>query len=210
MVTNDKELTEEEEAKAQITDGFNTPLNAFYAIFVVLWTTYFVESWKRKECKIGDTWLMRDYQDPTTEREEFKAAYFIDRETKSTDKVSRFNTYYRKVFIGIPVSVGFILAVIVTQIGMKIWQQSNIDEYGKEKIPIYLQYTPAMINVGLIFIYGALYKVVAKILVDRENHRYQQTYEDSLINKMYMFQFVNSYISNYIIAYWVRDFGQLA
>ena len=27
---------------------------------------------------------------------------------------------------------------------------------------------------------------------------------------MYMFQFINSYISNYIIAYWVRDFGQLA
>lgn len=153
---------------------------------------------------------MRDYQDPTTEREEFKAAYFIDRETKSTEKVSRFNTYYRSVFIGIPVSVGFILAVIITQIGMKIWQQSNIDEYGKDKIPLHLKFTPSMINVGLIFIYGAAYKVVAKILVDKENHRYQQTYEDSLINKMYMFQFVNSYISNYIIAYWVRDFGQLA
>lgn len=27
---------------------------------------------------------------------------------------------------------------------------------------------------------------------------------------MYMFQFINSYISNYIIAYWVRDFGILA
>jgi len=30
-----------------------------------------------------------------------------------------------------------------------------------------------------------------------------------LINKMYMFGFVNSYISNYIIAYKLRDFGQL-
>ena len=77
------------------SDAFNTPMNSFYAIFVVLWTTYFVESWKRKESKIADSWLMRDFQDPTTEREEFKAAYFIDAETKSTDKVSRFNTYFR-------------------------------------------------------------------------------------------------------------------
>lgn len=152
---------------------------------------------------------MRDYEDPTTEREEFKAAYYIDRETKSTDKVSRFNTYFRQVFIGIPISVFFILAVIVTQIFMKLWQESNLEEYGKD-VPIYLKFTPSFVNVALIFIYGAAYKSIAIILVDRENHRYQQTYEDSLINKMYMFQFINSYISNYIIAYWVRDFGILA
>lgn len=64
------------------TDAFNTPLNSFYAIFVILWTTYFVESWKRKQNKIADMWLMRDYEDPTLEREEFKAAYYIDLETK--------------------------------------------------------------------------------------------------------------------------------
>ncbi len=152
---------------------------------------------------------MRDYEDPTTEREEFKAAYYIDRETKSTDKVSRFNTYFRQVFIGIPISVGFILAVIITQVFMKLWQEANLEEYGKD-IPIHLKFTPSFVNVALIFIYGAAYKAIAIILVDRENHRYQQTYEDSLINKMYMFQFINSYISNYIIAYWVRDFGILA
>ena len=118
-------------------DSFNTPLNSFYAIFVVLWTTYFVESWKRKEAKIADSWLMRDYEDPTTEREEFKAAYFIDQETKSTDKMSRFNTYQRKNFQGIPVSLLFIAAVIATQIGMKVWSEQNVEEYGKE-IPVHI------------------------------------------------------------------------
>ena len=42
-------------------DAFNSPLNSFYAIFVILWTTYFVESWKRKENKIADMWLLRDF-----------------------------------------------------------------------------------------------------------------------------------------------------
>ena len=110
------------------------------------------------------------------------------------------------MFLGIPISLVFILAVIGTQIAMKMWNDGNIDEYGKE-VPYELRFTPSIVNVALIFIYGAVYKVVAQILVDKENHRYQQTYEDSLINKMYMFQFINSYISNYIIAYWVRDFG---
>lgn len=75
---------------------------------------------------------------------------------------------------------------------------------------MYLKFTPSLVNVILIVIYGAIYKVVATKLVENENHRYETTHEDSLINKMYQFQFINSYISNYIIAYWVRDFGQLA
>ena len=93
---------------------------------------------------------------------------------------------------------------------MKIWNDDNIAEHGKENVPLTLKYTPSIINVALIFIFGAVYKIVAEKLVDKENHRYESTYEDSLINKMYMFQFINSYISNYIIAYWVQSFGTLA
>ena len=94
---------------------------------------------------------------------------------------------------------------------MQAWKESNIEKYGSENdIPLLLKFTPSLINVILIIIYGAIYKVVAKMLVVRENHRYKPEHENSLINKMYLFEFINSYISNYIIAYWVRDFGQLA
>ena len=104
--------TKEGEEKPSWADAFNTPVNAIYAIFVLLWTTGFVESWKRKENKIADMWLMRDFEDPTQEREDFKAAYYIDQETKSTDKISRFDTYGRMVFQGIPISVFFIGLVV--------------------------------------------------------------------------------------------------
>ena len=90
-----------------------------------------------------------------------------------------------------------------------MWNDSDIEEHGKE-VPYELRFTPSIVNVTLIFIFGAIYKVVAQKLVDKENHRYESSFEDSLINKMYMFQFINSYISNYIIAYWVRDFRTLA
>ena len=59
-----KEVDEGEE-KPTWADAFNTPVNAIYAVFVLLWTTGFVESWKRKENKIADMWLMRDFEDPT-------------------------------------------------------------------------------------------------------------------------------------------------
>ena len=123
--------------------------------------------------------------------------------------MSRFNTSARTIFVGIPVSILFIIAVVATQVVMKRWQESNVEEYG-EDIPYEIKFLPSCINVALITAFGFAYKIVLKIMVDKENHRYQQTYEDSLINKLYLFQFINSYISNYIIAYWVRDFVSLA
>ena len=54
---------------------------------------------------------------------------------------------------------------------MKMWNDSNIEEHGKE-VPYELRFTPSIVNVALIFIYGAIYKVVAQKLVDKENHRY--------------------------------------
>ena len=69
---------------------------------------------------------------------------------------------------------------------MKAWADANVEQYGKN-IPLHLKFTPSIVNVLLIFIYGASYKVVAKLLVDWENHRYEHNYENSLINKMYMF-----------------------
>ena len=35
--------------------------------------------------------------------------------------------------------------------------------------------------------------------MDNENHRYVSSHENSMINKVYMFQFVNTYISNFVI-----------
>jgi len=46
-------------------------------------------------------------------------------------------------------------------------------------------------------------------LVDNENHRYVSSYENSLINKIYMFQFVNTYISNFVAVCYNQNFATL-
>jgi hypothetical protein len=50
---------------------------------------------------------------------------------------------------------------------------------------------------GMTVIYGA----IADALTDRENHRTDTEYEDSLIAKVFMFQFVNSYASLFYVAF---------
>jgi len=51
-------LPEEEKAYINAYDG---NVGAYYAIIVGIWATAFVESWKRKQNILSDTWLVRDF-----------------------------------------------------------------------------------------------------------------------------------------------------
>jgi hypothetical protein len=56
-------------------------------------------------------------------------------------------------------------------------------------------------NAVQIGIFNVIYSDVARRLTDIENHRTDTSYEDSIIVKMFMFQFVNSYSSFFYIAF---------
>ena len=43
----------------------------------------------------------------------------------------------------------------------------------------------------------------------KENHQYIQSWENSRINKTYMFQFINSYISNFVYIFYYQDYAEL-
>ena len=76
-------------------------------------------------------------------------------------------------------------------------------------VPIAWRYLPGIINSVLIIIFGYLYKWLSQRLVDNENHRYVSSHENSLINKIYMFQFVNTYISNFVAIAYNQNFSTL-
>ena len=65
-------------------------------------------------------------------------------------------------------------------------------------------------NAVAVIIFGKVNMKVCLHLTNGENYRYMNEYEDSLINKVYMFNFINAYISNYLLAYWSNNFGGIA
>ena len=75
-----------------------------------------------------------------------------------------------------------------------------------EDAPPSLKLIPSAINVSVLITLSFIYKKVAFVLVDLENHRYQNEYEDSLSVKIYLFEFFNVYMSNFMIAFWYKDF----
>ena len=59
----------------------------------------------------------------------------------------------------------------------------------------------SILNAFQIQTMNIIYGSIADALTDRENHRTDTQYEDSLIAKMFLFQFVNSYASLFYVAF---------
>jgi hypothetical protein len=62
-------------------------------------------------------------------------------------------------------------------------------------------YVASILNTLQITIFNMIYSQVAKLLTNAENHRTDTKYEDSLIVKMFVFQFINSFASFFFIAF---------
>ena len=71
----------------------------------------------------------------------------------------------------------------------------EVDEENYFKI---WQYVPCLINVSAMYTFGIIYKWAAYKCVLGENHQYESDFENSMINKIFIFLFVNTYISNFI------------
>ena len=58
-----------------------------------------------------------------------------------------------------------------------------------------------MLNLAQIYVFKYLYQIVSKYLNDFENHRTVTEHEDSMISKLTIFTFFNTYISFFYIAF---------
>ena len=150
--------------------SFDNIWNTFYAIFIVLWCTLAVESWKRKQNLISEKWLMRNFSDPTLERSKFNASFDVHHSTQQIYKRPYINTYVRMVFISLPVTLVFIAAVVLCVTFTRIWYDDYYKNVDTAKIPYLASFIPSTANSIYIMVFSAIYKPVANWLVTYENH----------------------------------------
>jgi len=192
------------------SSGKDTIFVPIYAIFLAIWITLFLEFWKRRNASLAYKWDMMDFE----ETEITRPAYFGEEKTgkyvngiflEDIEEVKEKDIYYPtwkrtlKYIFGFPIMATLILIVVAGLIGLIALKNST-----KSRV---FDYLGGIINAVVIVTLNYLYKFVAKWLNDWENHRTASEYSDSLITKTFVFQFVNSYISLFYIAFF-KDAGQ--
>jgi len=175
-----------------------------FAVIIAIWSVAFYKGWKRTCARNAYRWNMLGYEEAERTRPAFKGepkAGIYTRGGFVELNEPRFawhkelyeppKSKYLKYLSGAPLFMVIITVVIVGTIAI-LWYRTQNATFGMFS---------GIINGMFIVTFNIIYNFVAIKLTDWENHRTETEYEDALIVKKFAFQFVNSYISLFYIAF---------
>ncbi|OQR89568.1 anoctamin [Thraustotheca clavata] len=174
----------------------------FFAFFIVAWSTFFTEFWKRKSALFNVIWGIDAAQDiDTRPRVQYigtkrmnpndNSPEIYDMATASARRrrgISYFVVFFMVLVVLVALSGLFFLKHLAARLSdttQAQWAATGV----------------SLLNSIQITILNKVYRVVAEKLNVWENHRTDVQYEDNLITKVFLFQFCNSFASFFYIAY---------
>ncbi|XP_043577437.1 anoctamin-8 isoform X3 [Chiloscyllium plagiosum] len=180
-----------------------------FALFNVVWTTLFLEGWKRQSAELAYRWGTLDRPAELIEepRTQFRGVKCVSPVTGCEDFY--YPPWKRRLFqyfVSLPVCLFCLCVVFLTMLICFELQEfvSSIKE-----LPRIVTYFPKVFLAVVITIFDDVYKKIAYWLNDMENYRLQSAYEKHLIIKLVLFQFVNSYLSLFYIGFYLKDMERL-
>uniref|UniRef100_A0A7N8WR11 Anoctamin n=1 Tax=Mastacembelus armatus TaxID=205130 RepID=A0A7N8WR11_9TELE len=195
---------------------FDNEGTVFFAIFMGIWVTLFLEFWKRRQARLEYEWDLVDFEEEQQQlqiRPEFEIRCNKRRLNKIT-QVSFKTIIYSTVAFWISLIVACIIGVIAYRLAVYAAFASiiehpvrNIHLVGRFITPqLATSVTASCINFVIIMILNFFYERVAIWITDMEIPKTHLEYENRLTLKMFMFQFVNYYSSCFYVAFFKGKF----
>uniref|UniRef100_A0A673KF49 Anoctamin n=1 Tax=Sinocyclocheilus rhinocerous TaxID=307959 RepID=A0A673KF49_9TELE len=196
---------------------FDNEGTVFFAIFMGIWVTLFLEFWKRRQARLEYEWDLVDFEEEQQQlqiRPEYELKCTGRRLNRIT-QINRFKSFPLFVFCQTCLIVACIMGVIAYRLAvyaafasvMKDSPTSKIQLVGSLITPqLATSVTASCINFVIILILNFLYEHVAIWITDMEIPKTHLEYENKLTMKMFMFQFVNYYSSCFYVAFFKGKF----
>lgn len=178
------------------TNNWSHPVIPFYSLFISLWTIFFLELWKRKQKDLSLKWGTQYFEEEEPDRPEYKGKQIL---SYIDGKPTLYFPPHKKNFLLFQstVVINFLVAIVIGVVSaiyiLRFRLYTSIG--GNASI------VASALNSIQIVIFNMIYNTVATKLTNYENHRTATSYDDSLISKLFIFQFVNSYASFYFLAF---------
>ncbi|XP_025115852.1 anoctamin-10-like isoform X2 [Pomacea canaliculata] len=183
---------------------------AIFAIFNLIWSTIFLETWKRYCVELTYSWgtintAVSKFEEP---RANFYGTLGRNPVTGKPEVVyPKWKRALRFYAVTVPV-ISLCLFVAFLVMLFYFWMQKwadSLHEEDKGWISFMLLFVPTAIYAVIIGILNSIYRIVAKKLNDFENHRLDSSYENHLVLKLILFDFVNCFICLFYVAFYLQD-----
>lgn len=192
-----------------IQDTYDAYLVGPFAIFITVWAVVFLEKWKRREAALALEYGMIDFEKTESVRPSYKGEI---RQSLVTGK----DEIYFPAKLRYPlfaVSQMYILALIIAVIGI-IAAMLCINYVTSGGGSNSIDPSIYSIHIGSILVFtilsiitvvlGDLFTKIAIYFTENENHRTDTNFQDSLIVKSFVFNFINSYTVLIYIAFFAK------
>jgi hypothetical protein len=170
----------------------------YFSCFMAIWATLFLEFWKRKEATHAMKWGMTGYEAEELTRPQFEGVMMRSPVNGQDYLYFPAREKLRRMTTSVVTISGFIAIVIVIVGSIFVLKLvlSGIPATSSSASII-----ASLANAVQIQVMNLIYGQVAVRLTDYENHRTDTEYEDSLIGKTFVFQFVNSFAALFYITF---------
>mmetsp|Transcript_32767 Transcript_32767/g.47312 ORF Transcript_32767/g.47312 Transcript_32767/m.47312 type:complete len:789 (-) Transcript_32767:186-2552(-) len=186
------------------SSAYATP---FYCVFVSFWSQFMIEYWKRSQNQIAMECGMSDFEEVQKERPEHQGANMKSPIDGSDIKFTNPSEIFRRQLYSFFV-ISLAMIVVIACVSLIFYLQYVVRTKTPESSQSYAGLGVSILSAVQIIVLGYYYNDLAIYLNDNENHRTDTEYEDSLIGKIFVFSFVNSYASLFFVAFIQSNIGE--
>ncbi|XP_018567223.1 anoctamin-5 isoform X2 [Anoplophora glabripennis] len=210
---------------ARITYLFDNATTVFFAVFMSVWATLFLEMWKRYSAEITHRWDLTgfDIQEEHPRPQYLARLSHVKRKQVNvvTNTMEPHVPFWRLrvpmtifsfsvVLLLVTLALATVVAVVLYRmsilVSLKTINKSSPILVTNSSAMLITTSTAACINLVFILIFNYIYTFVAEYLTEFELLRTQTEFDDSLTLKIYLLQFVNYYASIFYIAFFKGRF----
>ncbi|XP_075456791.1 anoctamin-4 isoform X2 [Ascaphus truei] len=203
---------------AKVTHLFDNGATVFFAVFMAVWATVFLEFWKRRRAVIAYDWDLIDWEEEEEEiRPQFEAKYSKkERLNPISGKPEPYQAFADKCSRLVVSASGifFMICVVIAAVfGIVIYRVVTVSTFAafkwaliRNNSQVATTGTAVCINFCIIMLLNLLYEKVALLLTNLEQPRTESEWENSFTLKMFLFQFVNLNSSTFYIAFFLGRF----
>jgi anoctamin-10/anoctamin-7 len=172
-----------------------------FSLFITIWAFAFLEFWKRKEAFLALRWGMLGFESGGEGiRPEFKEDEMVPYVVNN--KVEYFyDEKKRKGFVILTNTVIAFLAIALVILTSSIYTLKSVGDTELSEEGLDRTIFSSVINAVKIILVNFLSPYICLWLTEQENHRTDTQFENNMIGKLFIFQFVNSFSSFYYYAF---------
>ena len=174
-----------------------------FLIFAI-WNLVIIAKWKRKSEEIQHKWGMKISRDQQKMRNEFKGDEYYSDLDAPLEKYRYTKSSVISFLIGLPVLLFFVAIVMSSSHYVTLWENKVQDEKN-----YFFRFFPSFLRAfSLTLIYYIYDHIVLKI-TNVGNIKYEDEYEIVLIIRVFLFRFINDFISAFYNVFLTKDIYRL-